>query len=168
MVQLYGLSDIGCEQNRQLQAVPGICFTSQVRLYLMNKSNMTSISASTFEFKGIMQTQDMTASGMICCPCPLRNIPSSSDTHSCIFVVYSDGAESGRKMRSHQNVHESWSYLKSQASRTFACWPHPSLWTIIHMIWNWEWFWGMCCRNHSNDLWKHLGNWCFMNQNKNF
>ena len=46
----------------------------EVYLYLMNKSNMTSISASTFEFEAIIQTQDMTTSGMICCSCPLRNM----------------------------------------------------------------------------------------------
>ena len=70
------------------------------------------------------------------------------------------GVESGSKMRSNQNVHESWSYLKSRESQTFACWPHPSLWAIMHMIWIWEWFRGMCCGNHSNDLQKDPGNWC--------
>ena len=88
------------------------------------------------------------------------SIPSSSGAHSCIFMVYSDGAESGRKMRSNQNVHESWSYLKSRESQTFACWPHPSLWAIMYMILIWEWFRGMCCGNHSNDLQKDPGNWC--------
>ena len=88
------------------------------------------------------------------------SIPSSSGAHSCIFMVYSDGTESGRKMRSNQNVHESWSYLKSRESQTFACWPHPSLWAIMHMILIWEWFRGMCCGNHSNDLQKDPGNWC--------
>ena len=39
-------------------------------LYLMNKLNIISISASTFEFKAIIQTQDITALGIICCPCP--------------------------------------------------------------------------------------------------
>ena len=58
MVYLYGLSNISCEQNRQLQAV---------MVY------ETSISASTVEFEAIMQTQDMTAPGMTCCPFPLRN-----------------------------------------------------------------------------------------------
>ena len=87
-------------------------------------------------------------------------IPSSSGTHSCISMVYSDGAESGRKTRSNQNVHESWSYLKSRESQTFACWPHPSLWAIMHMILIWEWFWGMCRRCHSDDLQKDPGNWC--------
>ena len=70
----------------------------------------------------------------------------SFGTHSCISMVYSDSTEYRRKMRSNQNVYESWSYLKLQASQTFGCWPHQSLWTIIHMIWNWKWFWGMCCR----------------------
>ena len=83
------------------------------------------------------------------------SIPSSSGTHSCIFVVYSDGAESRRKMRSNQNFHESWSYLKPRESQTFAFWPHPSLWAIMHMILIWEWFRGMCCGNHSNDLQLH-------------
>jgi len=49
------------------------------------------------------------------------SIPSSSGTHSCIFVVYSDGAESGRKTRSNRNVHESWSYLKLHVDPTRAC-----------------------------------------------
>ena len=115
MVQLYGLSDIGCEQNRQFQA--GICFTSQVHLHLMNKSNMTSISASTFEFKAIMQTQDMTAPEMICCPCPLRNTLKYSKLiwyiHSCIFVVYSDGAESSRKQVEHSRVDPTQAYERS-------------------------------------------------------
>jgi len=53
------------------------------------------------------------------------SIPSSSDIYSCIFMVYSDGVESRRKMRSNQNIHDP---------------------TWRHIIWNWEWFQGMCCR----------------------
>ena len=96
------------------------------------------------------------------------SIPSSSGTHSCISMVYSDGAESGRKIRSNQNVHESWSYLKSRESQTFVCWPHPSLWAIMHMILIWEWFRGMCCENHSNDLQKILGTGARTIMHKNF
>ena len=88
------------------------------------------------------------------------SIPSSSGAHSCMFVVYSDGTESARKTRSNQNVHESWSCLKSREIQTFACWPHSSLWAIMHMILIWEWFRWMCFGNHRNDLQKDLGNWC--------
>jgi len=81
-------------------------------------------------------------------------------TQLLIGYLQMHGAESGSKMRSNQNVHESWSYLKSRESQTFACWPHPSLWAIMHMILIWEWFRGMCCGNHSNNLQKDTGNWC--------
>ena len=58
------------------------------------------------------------------------SIPSSSCTPSCISMVYSDGAESGRKMRSNQNVHESWSYLKLHVDPTRACEPSYTLFGI--------------------------------------
>ena len=111
----------------------------EVHLYLMNKSNMRRPSvlvllSSKLSCKPktwLHQGWPVVLAHLEIC----SSIPSSSGTHSCIFMVYSDGAESRRKMRSHQNVHESWSYLKSRESQTFACWPwetHHS--AIINMI----------------------------------
>ena len=115
MVQLYGLSDIGCEQNRQFQAVI-LVYVSQVKYAYTWWTNQIW-RPSVLVFKAIMQTQDMTASGMICCPCPLRNTLKHSKLiwyiHSCIFVVYSDGAESGRKQVKHSRVDPTQAYERS-------------------------------------------------------
>ena len=66
---------------------------------------------------------------------------------------------SGRKVRSNQNVHERWIFNPTWRCEQAKHWHHPSLWTVMHMIWNWEWFQEMHCRNDSADLRKDLGNW---------
>ena len=60
MVYLYGLSDIG--------------FNIKVGKTPYKQNQMTSISAGAFKFQVTVQIQDIIASGMICCPCPLGDI----------------------------------------------------------------------------------------------
>jgi len=57
-------------------------------LYLMNKVNTITNSADTFELEAIVKSQDMTTSGMICCPCPLSDTLKYSKLVRCTWLHF--------------------------------------------------------------------------------
>jgi len=117
MVYLYGLSNISCEWNQQLQAV--MVYVSQVKqaiicraqkelgslLMLVLLSSELSYKLKTWLHQGWFV---VLAHSEIC-----WSIPSSSGTHSCIFMVYSDGAESRRRgvIKMSMKVNPTWSCM---------------------------------------------------------
>ena len=112
MVYLYGSSDIGCEWNQQLQVVI-LVYISQVKqviIYYTQKELQSPLILVLLSLKLLYKLKTWIHQRWFIILAYSEiywSIPSLSSIHSYISRVYYNGTESGRKMRSNQNVYKS-------------------------------------------------------------